>query len=166
MCLKKNERCAANEYERETRGGVFLRPWTPSRQRAREWLAQGTRPFSTEADRHEAAVVKPSSKAHGGASSQAQTVRKMPSWARSWASLSLYSCVPTGMRGPTCIVWANLKHSSLTPPPRAFRRARRRGRPRTRQAVRVNLRQPRWLPSQRVRVRADFVKNYMEPKWL
>jgi hypothetical protein len=51
---------------------------------------------------------------------QAQTVRKMPSLPRSWASLSLlYSCIPTGMRKPTCIVWANLTHSSLTPPPRA-----------------------------------------------
>ena len=135
---------------------THVRGW--SRQRSSEWLAQGARPFSTEADkpeaqkkcgcgrsptgfctglhalskeewaaseqnpdRHEVAAVEPEpSKAHGGASSQAQTVRKMPSLPRSWASLSLlYSCIPTGMRKPTCIVWANLTHSSLTPPPRA-----------------------------------------------
>ena len=30
-------------------------------------------------------------------------VRKMPSWPRSWANFSLYSCIPTGMHGPPCI---------------------------------------------------------------
>ena len=40
-------------------------------------------------------------------------VREMPSWPRSWANFSLYSCVPTGMHGQTGIVWANLTPFSL-----------------------------------------------------
>jgi hypothetical protein len=41
-------------------------------------------------------------------------VRKTPSWPRSWANFSpLYSCIPTGMHGPTCIFWANLTPFSL-----------------------------------------------------
>ena len=35
-------------------------------------------------------------------------VRKTPSWRRRWSNFSLYRCIPTGMRGPTCILWANL----------------------------------------------------------
>ena len=41
-------------------------------------------------------------------------VRKALSWPRSWANFSLvYSCIPTGMHGPTCIFWANLTPFSL-----------------------------------------------------
>jgi hypothetical protein len=42
-------------------------------------------------------------------------VRKSPilSWPSSWANFSLCRCIPTGMHGPTCIVWANLTPSSL-----------------------------------------------------
>ena len=43
----------------------------------------------------------------------ADEVRKVPSWPRSWANFSFYSCVPTGMHGPTCTFWANLTASSL-----------------------------------------------------
>ena len=35
-------------------------------------------------------------------------VRKAASWPRSWANFSLFNCIPTGMRGQTCTVWANL----------------------------------------------------------
>jgi hypothetical protein len=35
-------------------------------------------------------------------------VRKTPSWPRSWANSSLLCLCSTGMRGPTCIFWANL----------------------------------------------------------
>ena len=35
-------------------------------------------------------------------------VRKTPRWPRSWANFSLHSFIPTGMRRPTCIFWANL----------------------------------------------------------
>ena len=41
-------------------------------------------------------------------------VRKTPSWPRSWGNFSLYSCIPTGMHGPTRIFWANLTTFSLT----------------------------------------------------
>ena len=41
-------------------------------------------------------------------------VRKTPSWPRSWANFSLFSCIPTGRHGPTCNFWANLTHFSLT----------------------------------------------------
>ena len=40
-------------------------------------------------------------------------VRKTLSWPRSWANFSLVSCIPAGMRGPTCIFWANLTSFSL-----------------------------------------------------
>ena len=43
-------------------------------------------------------------------------VRKPPSWPRSWANFSLlliYSCVPTGMHGLTCVFWTNLTPLSL-----------------------------------------------------
>jgi hypothetical protein len=42
-------------------------------------------------------------------------VRKTPSWPRSWANFSLFSCVPAGIRGPTCIFWANLTAFSRKP---------------------------------------------------
>ena len=36
--------------------------------------------------------------------------RKMPRWPQKLGQLQPpYSCAPTGMRGPTCIVWANLR---------------------------------------------------------
>ena len=41
-------------------------------------------------------------------------VRKTPNWPRSWANFSLYSCIPTGMHGPTRIFWANVTTFSLT----------------------------------------------------
>jgi hypothetical protein len=44
---------------------------------------------------------------------EAAEVRTTPSWPRSWANFSFYRCVPTGMRGPTSIFWANLTPSSL-----------------------------------------------------
>jgi hypothetical protein len=47
------------------------------------------------------------------AGSNGGKVRKMPSWPRSWANFSLYSCIPTGMDGPTCTFWANLTPFSL-----------------------------------------------------
>jgi hypothetical protein len=41
-------------------------------------------------------------------------VRKTPSWPRSWAKVAaLYSCFCIGMRGSTCIIWANLTPFSL-----------------------------------------------------
>jgi hypothetical protein len=40
-------------------------------------------------------------------------VRKTPSWPRSRANSRLYSCIPAGMHGPTCIFWANLTPFSL-----------------------------------------------------
>ena len=46
----------------------------------------------------------------------ARKVRQTPSWPRSWANfhtLQLYGCIPTGMHGPACIVWANLTHFSV-----------------------------------------------------
>jgi hypothetical protein len=40
-------------------------------------------------------------------------VRKTPCRPRSWANFSLYSCITTGMHGPTCIFWASLTSFSL-----------------------------------------------------
>jgi hypothetical protein len=40
-------------------------------------------------------------------------VRKTPSWPRSWPTSAFYSCIPTGMYGPTCIVWADLTPFAL-----------------------------------------------------
>jgi hypothetical protein len=43
-------------------------------------------------------------------------VRKTSSWPRSWAYFSLYSSIPIGMHGPTCIVWASLTRLPLGGP--------------------------------------------------
>jgi hypothetical protein len=40
-------------------------------------------------------------------------VRKTPSWPRRWANSSLLQLHPTGMHGPTTIVWSNLIPFSL-----------------------------------------------------
>ena len=50
-----------------------------------------------------------------GIRSTSKRVRKTPSWARSWANLSLLCarCVPAGMHGLTCIFWVNLAPFSL-----------------------------------------------------
>ena len=43
-------------------------------------------------------------------------VRQTPCWPRSWPTIlsaALYGCISTGMRGPTCIFWANLTLFSL-----------------------------------------------------
>jgi hypothetical protein len=50
----------------------------------------------------------------GGYAAIAAKVRQAPCRARSRASFSpFYRCVPTGMRGPACIVWASLTPFSL-----------------------------------------------------
>jgi dGTP triphosphohydrolase len=40
-------------------------------------------------------------------------VRKTPSWPEVGSTSAFYSSCPTGMHGPTCIVWANLTPFSL-----------------------------------------------------
>jgi hypothetical protein len=40
-------------------------------------------------------------------------VRKTPSWPEVGPTSAFYSCVPTGMHGPTCIFWGNLTPSSV-----------------------------------------------------
>jgi hypothetical protein len=42
-------------------------------------------------------------------------VRQTPAWPRSWTNFSFFffSCIPTGMHGPTCIFLANLTPFSL-----------------------------------------------------
>jgi hypothetical protein len=47
-------------------------------------------------------------------------VRKTPSWPRTWANLrAFYSCISTGMHGPTCIFWANMTAFSLRVRPKS-----------------------------------------------
>jgi hypothetical protein len=53
-------------------------------------------------------------------------VRKTPCWPRSRSNFSLlFSCVPTGMHGPTCIFWANLTPFALPAAQRAREPAER-----------------------------------------